>query len=239
MQPRARMGDAAPPIDRKDVGKVPVYLQRRNVEMAEEKRRAARPASPTAPPGYRKVPEAEKQATLEVLRQRKKEVEAGQRNLPFKIETAGQKQREKDLSDRFAHLEKLVGMFSQPVVFIPADAEPIAASVPPLPSGLAGRPQRERDEAPMSENGYNRGPRDRDGEDGAGRLSSREGRPASDQPPRAASRESRARADAARRAQGGGAAPWDKGDDFRSQIHTGVQVMAPPGGKSSFSLNWE
>lgn len=236
------MGDAAPPVDRKDVGKVPAYLRRRQEEMAEEKRRAARPASPQAPPGYRKVPESEKQATLEVLRQRKKEVETAQRNLPFKIETAGQKQREKDLNDRLAHLDKLLGMFGQRVVFIPADAEPIATSIPALrqDEGHVVQAPFAQQEAKAS-----REPRGRSGgcdtaEAVSLRPSSREGRASTPQAAeRQPSRENRARAVADRRAQARDMMPWDKGSATPVAIKTGVQVSAPPGGRSSLSLGWD
>jgi len=241
---RVRIGDKAPPVDPKGIGKVPAYLRRRNEEMAEDKRRAARPHSPQAPGGFRKVPESEKQATVEVLKLRKREVEVAQRSLPFKIETMGQKQREKDLVDRLAHLDKLLGMFNQPVVFIPADADPIAASVPPLKPELAGRPPRSRDDAPYEQGGSEASsqarpePRGRGGGEalevcGAGaRPSSREARPAS--------RESRARVAEELRVQAKDPAPWDRDDRGKAgPPRTGVQVMAPPGGKSSLSLQWD
>jgi len=246
---RARISDAAPPVDRNDIGKVPIYLRRRQEEAAEEKRRAARPASPVAPAGYRKVDDAEKQATLAVLRQRKSEVEAAQRKLPFKIETSGQKQREKDLSDRVMHLDKLLGMFCQPVVFIPADASPIA-SVPPPPSpmpvvasrDLAARVARISEDGPaVSEDSHDSHPSrqpqarggivgDRQEEVNAPCQSNRE----------MANRQNYARANQNLSSQIRLAdpPPWDARSDVSSNVRTGVKVAAPPGGISTLSLAW-
>mmetsp|Transcript_30575 Transcript_30575/g.55716 ORF Transcript_30575/g.55716 Transcript_30575/m.55716 type:complete len:364 (+) Transcript_30575:88-1179(+) len=218
---RVRVGDAPPELERKNVGKVPGYLKKRNEEMAEAKRIAARPPSPQPPPGYRKVAEPEKQATLEVLRRRRQEVEKAQRQLPLKIVTVGQKKREKDLTDRLSHLDKLLSMFGQPTVFIPADAEPIADSLPPLdPAGS------DLDEVDGESFQVGALPRGRSG--GGDREA-----PA----PRPISRERRSRPDA----YGCSHAPWEQmaGPSKQRPLRTGVQVAAPPGGNSSVSLSWE
>eukprot|EP00443_Scrippsiella_acuminata_P029847 CAMPEP_0115325504 /NCGR_PEP_ID=MMETSP0270-20121206/83047_1 /TAXON_ID=71861 /ORGANISM="Scrippsiella trochoidea, Strain CCMP3099" /LENGTH=398 /DNA_ID=CAMNT_0002745693 /DNA_START=96 /DNA_END=1292 /DNA_ORIENTATION=+ len=244
---RARVGDAAPPVERKDVGKVPAYLKKRQEEMAEEKRRAARPVSPQPPPGHRKVGEEERVSALDVLKQRKAEVEKAQNSLPFKIETFGQKQREKDLSDRMQHIDKLLGLFGKPVVFVPAEAGNIAAAVPPLAMGSIGggggsgpvcdggagdgvaaagaMPARGAAQRGRSCGGADSG----GGGGGGGGVREAMQRPNS--------REARAAASAERRMQAGSAAPWDfMPNDAVKNVRTEVKVAAPPGGRSSLQL---
>lgn len=215
-------------MERKDVGKVPDYLKKRQEEAAQAKREAARPKSPQAPAGYRKVGDEERQATLGVLRQRKAEVEKAQRNLPFKIETLGQKAREKELNDRASHIDKLLGMFGKPVVFIPADAEPISASVPPLaPEPDSGGPTR-------GGGGYN------DAEKPAARAM--RGGGVSEVMGQQSSRDARdvGAAELGRRARAG--MPWENQDlggpasQGRAAPRTEVKVAAPPGGHSNFQL---
>lgn len=212
--------------------------------MAEEKRQAARPVSPQPPPGHRKVGEEERQSALEALRQRRTEVEKAQNSLPFKIETFGQKQREKDLSDRMNHIDKLVGLFSKPVVFVPADAGNIAAAVPPLAAGsLGGGPAGDGDGVVAAGAAPPRGAAARGrscgyggegggGGDGGGGMGAVMQRPSS--------REARAASGAERRVHAGSAAPWDHMPSQNStNVRTEVKVAAPPGGRSSFSLSWE
>lgn len=112
-------------IEQREVGRVPKYLRRRQEELAEIKRLANRPASPQPPPGYRRVGEDERLTTLRLLENRKMDLEKAHQSLPMKIETLGQRKREKDLDDRLKHIDRLLQMFGTALVFIPADAEPI------------------------------------------------------------------------------------------------------------------
>lgn len=109
----------------REPGKVPVYLKRRQAEMAEERRRAAAPPSVVAPPGFRLVPEAERLISLDVLRKRREEVEAALQRLPFRIETAGQRKREKEALEQLAHMDRLLMMFGNVHVFVPEDVPPL------------------------------------------------------------------------------------------------------------------
>lgn len=111
---------------RSALGKVPAFLKRRKAELEEEKRLAALPPEPTPPPGYRRIADGERLKMLETLRKRRTEVESQIRALPLRIETLGQRRREEDLDKHVAQLEKMLVMFNKPVVFVPADSEPIS-----------------------------------------------------------------------------------------------------------------
>eukprot|EP00929_Paragymnodinium_shiwhaense_P089295 TRINITY_DN49459_c0_g1_i1.p1 TRINITY_DN49459_c0_g1~~TRINITY_DN49459_c0_g1_i1.p1 ORF type:complete len:299 (-),score=57.90 TRINITY_DN49459_c0_g1_i1:205-1101(-) len=121
-------GDSEAGSERSSRPRVPAYLRKRKEELDNAKRLAALPPEPEPPPGYRRVGEDEKRQTLETLQQRRAETEKGLRSLPFKLETVGQRRREKDLEGRLEQLDRLMGMFKQPIVFVPADAAAIGSA---------------------------------------------------------------------------------------------------------------
>ncbi|CAE8591403.1 unnamed protein product [Polarella glacialis] len=84
--------------------------------MAEERRRKEAPIAPQPPPGYRLVPEEERRGALDALSRRKAEVEKSLNGLPFRIETLGQRQREKELNGRMVCASHCLGCTSVVVV---------------------------------------------------------------------------------------------------------------------------
>lgn len=243
--PRTRLGDGspAPAVEHKDLGKVPAYIKRRQEEAAEQKRVAALPTQPRPPPGYRLVGGEEKEESLRVLRQRRQEAARQQEKLPFRIETPGQKKREQELTDRIARLDKLIGMFSKPTVFYPQDADSIpesfsvqqqdgGSSPPPRaasPGGggvgallSGGAPAAAP--ACAATGAASPGVGSPGGGDGACRSGA----------PRAPRHQGASRSPSGANLGFGGYAPVRQ----KQLLHTGVQIMAPPGGNSSLSLRW-
>lgn len=212
------------------MGKVPSYLKRRQEELAEEKRRAARTPSPVVPSGYRRVDETEQQSTLIMLRSRKDEAEAAQQNLPLKLETIGQKQREKELSEHVENIKRMIGMYSQPVVFVPQDAP--ALKVAPVAGAGDNRkaPPRapSRETCPIGQNSR---------ESRAAQSMARRAQQGNALPWEGAPEEGIRIPPTQSHVSGDFLCgmPWENKAEKQAP-KTSVQVAAPPGGKSSLVL---
>eukprot|EP00929_Paragymnodinium_shiwhaense_P050938 TRINITY_DN25642_c0_g1_i1.p1 TRINITY_DN25642_c0_g1~~TRINITY_DN25642_c0_g1_i1.p1 ORF type:complete len:309 (-),score=106.82 TRINITY_DN25642_c0_g1_i1:45-971(-) len=98
----------------------PTYLRKIQADLAEEKRRAAEPAGPYVPPGYRMLPKDEVDETLDALRKKRDELEKEFQKLPLSIQTDSQKRREKAVKAKIEESDKAIKMFSQPMVLVAA-----------------------------------------------------------------------------------------------------------------------
>jgi len=96
---------------------VPAYLNDIKHRLAEEKRKASEVIE-TIPEGYRLMGEEEKQQTLQSLHQKKSDAEAAWRKLPLKIETDGQKRRQKQIQKEIKECEKMITLFDKPRVLV-------------------------------------------------------------------------------------------------------------------------
>jgi hypothetical protein len=67
------------------------------------------------------MPESERQSTLAVLQQSKEEALRQLRSLPFNVETPSQIKRQADLEGKLREIERAVGLFSKPKVFVALD----------------------------------------------------------------------------------------------------------------------
>merc|ERR1712194_876420 len=104
--------------------KVPAYLQKLNRERAAQKQReeeemVRRKDEP--PPGYRVLAEEERVSTLQALLEKQEQLEQAYRKLPLKLETEGQKRRQRDLNAHLKEIEDNIAMLAKPRVLVKLD----------------------------------------------------------------------------------------------------------------------
>merc|ERR1712118_618608 len=111
---RAADQDVDPVAERikRNFGKVPTYLKGIKNELEEKKRdEELRNQKEDIPPGYRMLPEAERQEMLAALKEKLAEAEDKYKKLPLRVDTERAKKAQ-------AELEKAVAMFSKPKVLL-------------------------------------------------------------------------------------------------------------------------
>ena len=103
---------------------MPLYLQRRKAEWAQERQERAAAAAHAAecPPGLRIVGAEEKAAIMAKLRDEKGKAEGALRSLPFVIKTHATQQKKDALEARLREIDGAVTAYSQEKVLVPADA---------------------------------------------------------------------------------------------------------------------
>lgn len=107
------------PTKHESYGRVPEYLEQRNLKLALEKERARRNApDPDCPPGMRLMPEDERRETLSKLLSSQQEVMQHLQNMPFVIETPSQKNRQHMLESKLKDIDNAIKIFDKPKVYI-------------------------------------------------------------------------------------------------------------------------
>jgi len=116
---RAHGTKPAPRQFQKDAGGRPAYLQKIKANLAEEQQRQIDEKNkPKIPPGYRQMPDDERVQTLEALQKKREELEKVFQNLPLKIETDGQKRRQKTVLEKIKETDAGIATFSQQSVLV-------------------------------------------------------------------------------------------------------------------------
>lgn len=114
-------GNKQQPTVAKCADGVPAYLRKMQDNAAEQKKMdEAERNRPRLPPGYRQMPPDEVAETLQSLQKKRQELEADFRRLPLKIETDGQKRRQKAVLDKIEESDRAIKVFSQPTVLVEA-----------------------------------------------------------------------------------------------------------------------
>ncbi|XP_072038920.1 enkurin domain-containing protein 1-like [Amphiura filiformis] len=104
-------------------GQVPKYLQnRQNQWKKEEEDRIRNTPDPDMPPGHRKMPNDERKKTLQILKDKEKELMNELHQLPIHTETLRAKMRRKEVEGKIAEVEEAIKIFSRSKVFVKIDS---------------------------------------------------------------------------------------------------------------------
>lgn len=108
---------------KRDFGKVPLYLQKRKMELAQIQRQKELDAErEKIPRGMRLMSEEERLGTVQLLQNNLAKTEEAVRCLPLTIETPSMIQKQSDLLERVKEIEDALKIFSRPKVFVQEDA---------------------------------------------------------------------------------------------------------------------
>jgi hypothetical protein len=100
-------------------GKVPAYLSGIKQDLADQKRFAEEQSrKEDVPPGYRLLPDEEREETLQNLREKLADFEGKFQALPLRIESDRAKRQQRDIETKINELESAIKLFSKPKVLI-------------------------------------------------------------------------------------------------------------------------
>lgn len=103
-------------------GEVPKYLmERKETWRKETEEKLASIPDPDMPPGHRMMPEQERRATLDEIRQKQKELTQELAMLPIRNDTLRIQKKREELEQKLAKIEEATKIFSRPKVFVKLD----------------------------------------------------------------------------------------------------------------------
>lgn len=108
--------------EEKNLGKIPNYLEQRKEQLRRENEELIKNMpDPEQPPGHRKLPDDEKQKTMNLLKETKNKLLSEMNSLPIRSDTFRIKTTKNDMEKKLVELDQAIEIFSKPKVFIKID----------------------------------------------------------------------------------------------------------------------
>ncbi|XP_030835582.1 enkurin domain-containing protein 1 [Strongylocentrotus purpuratus] len=110
-------------MERYKRGHTPKYLQsRQNQWQRESEERIRNMPDPDMPPGHRKMAEEERLKTLEILKEKEKDLQNTLRKFPLSVETLRAKNQKAEIENRLSEVEEAIKIFTRRKVFVKVDS---------------------------------------------------------------------------------------------------------------------